>query len=198
MASRGSALPDSNSTQTPIQTITPPPAYGGAAPPSMSSSPTGHLAPVTHNNPHYSDNEEDEYGEMDDDSLPKSLSAINIIIRCPLFIKGDSNLVAVDTSGSANKIAQGVVGALKTMSMSGHGVPMIDEDGRPRPISVTATAEVRIDGSKNVVGDKVRPMLPQSTPKPVLDNKEGTNINVKRERKESEDGESGPKRARLE
>ena len=65
---------------------------------------------------------------------------------------------------------------------------MIDEDGRPRPITVTAVAEVRITGSKNVVGDKVRPMLPQSTPKPAQDNKEGTRI--KREREGSEEAES--------
>ena len=198
MASRGSTLPNGNSTQTPTQTITPPPAYSGGVPPSMSSSPTGHLAPVAHNNPDYSDDEGEEYGEIEDDSLAKSLSAINIIIKCPLFIKGDSNLVAVDNSGSASKIAQGVVGALKTMSMSGHGVPMIDEDGRPRPITVTVIAEVRIDGSKNVVGDKVRPMLPQTVPKPALDNKEGTEANLKRERDGSEEAESGPKRTRLE
>jgi hypothetical protein len=162
----------------------------------MSSSLTGHH--VADNSLDYSDDEENEYeGAEDDDD---SLSAINIIIKCPLHIKCDHNLVAVDTASSANKIAQGVVGALKAMSMSGHGVPMIDEDGRPRPITVTAIAEVRIDGSKNVVGEKVRPMLPP--PKPAQDNKQGTDIKrerevgIKREREGNEEAES--KRTRME
>jgi hypothetical protein len=187
MASRGSALPG-NSNQAPSQIITPPPAYGGAAPPSMSRSHAGHFSPHTHNNPDYSEDEDD--GAEDDSN---SLSPINITIECPLHIQGDNNIVAIDTASSTNKIAQGIVGALKAMSMSGHGVPMIDEDGRPRPITVTAVAEVRITGSKNVVGDKVRPMLPQSAPKPTQDNKEG--IRIKREREGSEEAES--KRTRM-
>ncbi len=97
-------------------------------------------------------------------------------------------------ANAANKIAQGVVSALKAMSMSGHGVPMIDEDGRPRPITVTAVAEVQIRGSKNVVGQNVRPMLPQSAPKPAQNNRQDPVI--KREREGSTDAES--KRTRLE
>jgi hypothetical protein len=162
----------------------------------MSSSLAGHY--VANNNLDYSDDEDNGYegAEEDDDSL----SAINIIIKCPLHIKGDHNLVAVDTAISANKIAQGVVGALKAMSMSGHGVPMIDEDGRPRPITVTAIAEVTIDGSKNVVGEKVRPMMPPS--KSVHDHKESTGVKrerevgIKHEREGSEEAE--PKRTRME
>jgi hypothetical protein len=76
--------------------------------------------------------------------------------------------------------------------MSGHGVPMIDEEGRPRPIAVTAIAEVKIEGSKNVVGEKVRPMAP----KPAEDNREAPVIKREREREGSEDFE--PKRTRLE
>ncbi|KAE9376921.1 hypothetical protein N431DRAFT_555214 [Stipitochalara longipes BDJ] len=172
MTSRSSGIPG-NAGQQPNQIITPPPAYGGGAP------------------PHYSEDEEDGDEGGQDESL---LSAIKITIRCPLTIKGDHNLVAVDTALSANKIAQGVVGALKAMSMSGHGVPMIDEDGRPRPITVTAVAEVTITGSKNVVGEKVRPMIPQPAPKPAQGNREGPR--VKREREGSEEAEL--KRSRLE
>lgn len=38
--------------------------------------------------------------------------------------------------------------------MGEHGIPMIDENGRPRPIKVEVRAETRVDGSKNVVGEK--------------------------------------------
>ncbi len=192
MDSCGSALPNNShgtSTQTPAQIITPPPAYGdGTRPLNMSSSPTGHLAPDTHSYSYYSDDE--------DEALKQNLSAINIIIKCPLSVKGDGNLVAIDTASSANKIAQGIVGALKGMSIGGDGVPMIDRDGQPRPITVTAMADVEINGSKNVVGDKVRPMLPQPAPRPASDNKKGTEV-IKREQNGSEEAEPDSKRSRV-
>lgn len=40
---------------------------------------------------------------------------------------------------------------------------MIDEEGRPRPILVEVNADVKIDGSKNVVGERaVVGHLPQN------------------------------------
>lgn len=44
--------------------------------------------------------------------------------------------------------------ALKQASMSGSGVPMIDEEGRPRPVKVKVEAAMRIEGSRNTVGHK--------------------------------------------
>lgn len=38
--------------------------------------------------------------------------------------------------------------------MGASGVPMIDEEGRPRPIKVQVTAETRVEGCRNVVGEK--------------------------------------------
>jgi hypothetical protein len=183
MASHGPALPG-NANQTP------PPAYGSRAPPGKSLSVLGHLMPHTKKED-YSDEEED--GEEGAEYESNTLSAININIQCPLNIQGDNNIVAVDTAQVVNKIAQGIVTSLKAMSMGGQGVPMIDEDGRPRPITVTAIAEVRIHGSRNVVGGTIRPKLQQLGPKRAQDNKEGSN--VKREREGSEEVEA--KRTRL-
>lgn len=133
MATYGSALPNT-SIQVPTangtQLITPPP-YGGTAPPGMSNTPTGHHA-LAHNDLDYSDDEADEFAEPEGYGEAQTLSAITITIHCPLHIKGDGNLVSVDTSVSVSKIAQGVFSSLKAMSMSSHGVPMIDQDGRPR------------------------------------------------------------------
>lgn len=63
-------------------------------------------------------------------------------------------MIALDASVSASKIALAVVQALKQMTMEGIGVPMIDEDGRPRPIKVNVVAETTVTGSKNVVGER--------------------------------------------
>jgi hypothetical protein len=85
MASRGPARPANLGPQTP------PPAYGGA-PNGMLSSSTGY--PVANNDLDYSDDEEDgsQVGEDDQD-----LSPINITIKCPLYVHGDSNVIQFDT-----------------------------------------------------------------------------------------------------
>ena len=140
----------------------------------------------------YSEDEEDGDEEGQDDSL---LSAIKIVIRCPVVVKGDNNVIDMDSALSANKIAHAVVNALKGISMSGHGVPMIDEEGRPRPITVTAIADVTVTGSRNYVGDKTRrPAGAPPAPRPAQVNRDGPR--VKREREGSEEAE--PKRSRLE
>jgi len=91
--------------------------------------------------------------------------------------------------------------------MSGHGVPMIDEDGRPRPITVNAVAEVHVRGSRNVLGPNPRPKLaqlaPRPAPRPTPNNRQGPVVKheregpvIKREREGS--AEAGAKRARVE
>jgi hypothetical protein len=92
--------------------------------------------------------------EASDDEDDERLPSIHLRINTPLTVKGDHNLIAVDASLSASKIAMAVVGALKQMSMSRNGIPMIDENGRPRTIKVEVMAETRVEGSKNVVGEK--------------------------------------------
>jgi hypothetical protein len=93
------------------------------------------------------------------------------------------------------------------MSMSGHGVPMIDQDGRPRPITVNAVAEVHVRGSRNVLGPGLRPRLaqaaPRPAPRPAPNNRQGPVVKneregpvIKREREGSP--EASAKRARAE
>ncbi|KAN0117377.1 hypothetical protein V8E51_003354 [Hyaloscypha variabilis] len=175
MASRGSALPG-NQGQRPNPVVTPPPAYGGRAP------------------PNYSDDEEDGDEEGQNGSVP---SAIKLHVKCPLSVNGDHNIVGVDTAVNVTRVAQGIFKALKEMGVNGHGVPLVDEDGRPRPITITASAEITITGSKNFVNDKPRqqqPTMPQQAPRPAQVNRDGPRI--KREREGSEEAE--PKRSRME
>jgi hypothetical protein len=95
-------------------------------------------------------------GGFDDDEEEgeESLSSIKLTIHAPLVINGSGNLVAHDSSAAANAIALGVVNALRQLSMGQHGIPMIDEQGRPRPLTVEVLAETDVDGHNNVVGEK--------------------------------------------
>jgi hypothetical protein len=195
MASRGSALPG-NQGQRPNPVVTPPPAYGGRAPPSTSLLSTIPLLHDTDDGADYSDDEEDGDEEGQDGSVP---SAIKLHVKCPLSVNGDHNIVGVDTAVNVTRVAQGIFKALKEMGVNGHGVPLVDEDGRPRPITITASAEITITGSKNFVNDKPRqqqPTMPQQAqaPRPAQVNRDGPRI--KREREGSEEAE--PKRSRME
>ncbi|TVY93901.1 hypothetical protein LAWI1_G000365 [Lachnellula willkommii] len=89
----------------------------------------------------------------DDDEEPR-LSEIRITVNTPLMITGDGNSVSVDVALNASKVSAAVVAALRGMSTVAGGVPMIDGDGRPRPITMEVTAEIKVEGSNNVVGDK--------------------------------------------
>ncbi|TQS37207.1 hypothetical protein Golomagni_02326 [Golovinomyces magnicellulatus] len=91
----------------------------------------------------------DNIGTTDFDEI----SPIELNIRIPMTITGDDNRVNSDPSASANKIAIGIMHALKTVSMNGSGLPMIDDNGRPRPIKIDVAAGVNVDGSRNVIGD---------------------------------------------
>jgi len=97
---------------------------------------------------------QDNESEIDPEEDSSTLSMINITVRSPLIVMGNNNLIASDTSATANSIAHGVVNALRHLSMGAHGIPMIDEQGRPRPIGVEVLAEIRVEGSQNVVGEK--------------------------------------------
>jgi hypothetical protein len=90
----------------------------------------------------------------DENEEEPRLSKIRITVNTPLMITGDSNSVSVDVALNAAKVSAAVVAALRGMSTVAGGVPMIDGDGRPRPITFECTAEMKIEGSNNVVGDK--------------------------------------------
>lgn len=112
--------------------VTPPPAYGPDHP---------FATPV----------EDREYADDEDDESP---SFIDMQIFTPLVITGDNNLCTIDTSASASRIAMTVVGALRQLSIGANGLPMIDEQGRPRPIKIDVMADTRVEGSRNVIGER--------------------------------------------
>lgn len=82
------------------------------------------------------------------------LSPIIIHISSPLTVIGNGNLVAIDTDKAAINIASTIARSLKEASVSSTGIPMIDEEGRPRPIEVRVDVDVKIDGTKNTIGEQ--------------------------------------------
>ncbi|KAG4439811.1 hypothetical protein IFR05_004709 [Cadophora sp. M221] len=144
------------------------------------------------NNAQESDSDSDS--DDDDDN-----SAICIKIFTPINVRGDSNLIAIDTSVTATQITRGVVDALRNMSYGvgdDQGVPMIDADGHPRPIKVTVSAPMTVLGSKNLMGERavMERIAPGLTDRPAstvtkvpLSELEGPAPVKKREREEIEE-----------
>jgi len=81
-------------------------------------------------------------------------SPINIKISSPITVIGDGNLVAIDPVEMASSIAHCIVRSIKDCSMARAGIPMIDEEGRPRPIDVQVDTKIKVQGAKNTVGKK--------------------------------------------
>ena len=90
----------------------------------------------------------------DDDDEVDNRSALSINIRAPLTITGNKNLIATDPTAAANAIANGIVTALRGLAAGSQGVPLSDEDGRPRPLLVNVEAECTINGSENIFGER--------------------------------------------
>ncbi|RFU24511.1 hypothetical protein B7463_g11822, partial [Scytalidium lignicola] len=124
------------------------------------------------------------YEDVDD--TPPSIS---ISITSSLSVKGSNNVVGMDTGSSAATIARSLVDAIKNTSMSAMGIPMIDEEGKPRTINVVVDAGVTVDGCDNIVGEEVAKMrLDVLRKKAGLDQKDKEKQNDE-ESEESEESE---------
>ncbi|PHH72303.1 hypothetical protein CDD82_6043 [Ophiocordyceps australis] len=88
----------------------------------------------------------------DDDTA----SPISMYINTSVHVVNNQNLVALaDTpSAHANAISQAIAKALRENSSGQCGIPMIDEDGRPRPLQVHVEAGILVEGSENIVGSE--------------------------------------------
>jgi hypothetical protein len=133
-----------------------------------------------------------DFEEFDDEEAER-LSSIVLNIKCPLRVTGHDNLIAMDNSLAASKIAMAVVSALKQMSMAGSGIPMIDEEGRPRPIKVDVDTSITIEGDRNKLGDAASVAMAKQAG--VQSGVAGGSTS-KREREESDSVEGEGKRAR--
>lgn len=92
----------------------------------------------------------------DDEDDEEGFSTISLRINTSVHISSNNNLVCLnDTPAShANAIARAVVQALQENSSGQCGIPMIDEDGRPRPVKIEVDAGITVEGSGNIVGNE--------------------------------------------
>jgi hypothetical protein len=84
----------------------------------------------------------------------ESSSSISLRISTAVTVTKDNNLVCLaDTPAThAATIANAVVAAIHHGSSGQCGIPMIDEDGRPRPIHLEVDSGLLVEGSGNVIG----------------------------------------------
>ncbi|KAG6066034.1 hypothetical protein E4U32_006619 [Claviceps aff. humidiphila group G2b] len=97
------------------------------------------------------DSTEDSDSDTDtDDSPPGIILRINSSVR----ISSNNNRVCINETPAqhANAIARAVVHAIQENSAGQCGIPMIDEDGRPRPVRIEVDAGLEVHGEGNVVG----------------------------------------------
>ncbi|TAQ88334.1 hypothetical protein B7494_g3332 [Chlorociboria aeruginascens] len=134
-AHMASISPNPAQPQPQAQVATPPPSHHATGDPTLDGA-----------------NFDTSSSDQEYEEGPDTRSPIEISISVPLTVQGHSNNVHVDPSLSASKIAMAIVAALKQASMCEGGVPMIDEEGRPRPIKVHVRAETRVVGDDNIVG----------------------------------------------
>lgn len=132
--------------------------------------------------------------EEDEDDEQEPTSNVSITIKAGVTIAGNNNTISVDPAATGCKIAVAIVTGLRQMSGIAGGVPMIDENGRPRPIIIDVDAGTRIEGSDNVLGEKAAHI---SIPTPSAKQASGQNVAKKRDRANS-DSEAASKRPKTE
>lgn len=94
---------------------------------------------------------------------PEPFSPITLRIKTSVHVSHDNNIVCLRSAPeeAAGDAARLVMEAMKAGSAGAGGVPMIDEDGRPRPVVVEVEAGWHVEGAGNVVGreDVVRDVV---------------------------------------
>lgn len=100
--------------------------------------------------------DEDEDMDMNDHDEDDGHSAIDLRISTALHVQGDNNAVLLGATpvDHARAVTQAVVLAIRQCSGVNGGIPMIDEEGRPRPFNITVDAGVNVEGSGNLLGNE--------------------------------------------
>ncbi|KAK7719968.1 hypothetical protein SLS64_002149 [Diaporthe eres] len=99
-----------------------------------------------------------EYINLDhphDDEDEDDRSPIELRIMTTIQVEGDNNAILLTASPAehARAIAEAVTATIRQAGGMNGGIPMIDEEGRPRPFKITISAGMNIEGSGNVLGN---------------------------------------------
>ncbi|ROT35586.1 hypothetical protein SODALDRAFT_320884 [Sodiomyces alkalinus F11] len=91
--------------------------------------------------------------DPEEDTL-EELSPINLRISTRVNVSRDNNLIALPyfPSEQAGATADAIVRAFKRSTVMEGGIPMIDQDGRPRPVKIEVDAGITVEGSSNIIG----------------------------------------------
>lgn len=91
-------------------------------------------------------------GPHDDD---EDRSPIELRITTTVQVEGNNNAILLKASPAAHAkvIAEAVTATVRQAGGIDGGIPMIDEEGRPRPFRISVSAGVNIEGSGNVLGN---------------------------------------------
>lgn len=94
------------------------------------------------------------FDDNDDSDASEGISPISLRINTSVIITKSNNLVCLSETPAehANAIARAVVQAIYDNSSGQCGIPMIDEDGRPRPVNIEVDAGITVEGAGNIVG----------------------------------------------
>lgn len=89
---------------------------------------------------------------LSEDDIEKT-SPVSLRISTRINIAGDGNIIALDCTPAdqAKSIARAIIEAIQGRDWTA-GLPMIDENGRPRPVMWEIDAGLKVEGSSNVVG----------------------------------------------
>lgn len=91
--------------------------------------------------------------EEDDD---ESSSPIFLRINTSIKVASNNNVLCIGATptDNAKQIAEAVVKAMRDYSAGNAGLPMIDEEGRPRPVKIDVDAGVTVEGANNFLGSR--------------------------------------------
>lgn len=97
---------------------------------------------------------QEESGDMNDED--DGQSSINLRVSTALRIQGDNNavLLSITPIDHARAVAQAVISAIRQCGDVNGGIPVIDEEGRPRPLHIAVDSGVKVEGSGNVLGNE--------------------------------------------
>lgn len=108
--------------------------------------------------------------DQDGSNDAEECSPISLRINASVNVSRSNNIVCLSSTPAeqANAIAKAVVQALNEGSSGRCGIPMIDEDGRPRSLRIEVDAGLVVEGTGNVIGgpEVVGPLLRRRAAQP--------------------------------